>query len=102
MRPDGSGHRGSAFRGGPCRHPGGHKEFQAPTYIVGKRARPHKALASWHARTLSFGNFEFLRGGPLDATKFGVYCAKCSDIDGEEAEELAPPSSYSDGTSSWG
>lgn len=78
------------------------RELKAGTYIIayGNGARLQLALGCWHAQTLSFGDFEFLQDGPLDASRYDVFCANCWGRDGEEVADLASPTSRNDGYSS--
>lgn len=64
-----------------------------------KTARIHIALDCWHTCMLSFKGYEFLQDSALDTSEFDVYCANIWNLEGAEAEELAPASSESDGSS---
>lgn len=66
------------------------KGFKAAQRAVahGKKARLHKALGCWHARTLVLGEYEFVHDGPVDESRCDAYCAKVWGPDGEEAAVL--------------
>lgn len=69
--------------------------FEAAKYIIalGKKARVHKALGCWHARTLSFREYEFIQDGDLKPEMYDTFCATCWNLEGTDADELAQDTS---------